>query len=125
MDLMLTEVPLRGETIADLIARSGFEPHGSHGWLDLAVTVLFETSPQRRAYDGLDDDVLDLIEGRAAATPERLGAIDDAQTDLRVDALRFAARAGYALGLYAHLPEAERVARARLLAGRLRVRSAA
>lgn len=123
MDLTLTEMPPRGVTIADLVELSGCQAQRPLDWLELAVLVLWETSPQRRAYDGLDADVLDLLEGRTQATPDRLGAIDDAQTSFRVDALHFAARAGYALGLHADLPEAERVARARELAGRLRVRA--
>jgi hypothetical protein len=41
---------------------------------------------------------------------------DNRATDELVDAMRFVGRAAYAIGRYPHLPEPERVARARALA---------
>jgi hypothetical protein len=96
-----------GDTIAHLLDRSGSEAPEPLGWLDLAVQQLWEESPQRRAYDALAADV-----------PERFS---DDLTAFGLDAVRYAARAGYVLGSCALLPERERVAVAKEMAGQIGV----
>lgn len=113
--------PFEGETFATLVDRSGSEPTGSRSRLDLVISTLWDESPHRRAYARLGADVLELIKQDEPVSVDVLTEIDNRHIDLECDAVAFAGRVGYALGRYAHLPEAERVARARGYAGLLGV----
>jgi hypothetical protein len=105
-----------GETIADVVERSGSIADKPYDWLELAIQALWEESPHRHAFEQVDEQSVDLVEHGAPVAVDVFGALDDARADQVCAALDYAGRLGYALGRYEHLPEPERIARARALA---------
>lgn len=122
-DLAQGRPPFVGETIAHVLERSGSVPERPYDWLDLVLQTLWEESPQRDEYRIADHQVIDLMEHGAPVSAEVLGRFDNVRIDEVCDATHYAGRLGYALGKYEHLPEAERIARARAFANLIMRRS--
>jgi len=109
--------PFEGETIADVLARSDSLPERPYHWLELVAHKLWAESPHRHAFDRVDNQVFDLLDRGVPVSTALLGSLLDRYSDVEVAAVAYAVRLGYALGKHAHLPEPERLARARALAG--------
>jgi hypothetical protein len=108
--------PFEGETIAEVVERSGAIAEGPYGWLELVVQTLWEESPHRREFEQADHQAVDLLEHGAPVPAEVFGRFDNVRVDEVCAAMDYAGRLGYALGKYVALPGPERIARARALA---------
>src|SRR5262245_29506401 len=99
------------ETIADVVERSGGQPREPFDWLELVALTLWEESPHRHAFDAAADDAIALYkQNRSDARLDNTRVFEVCQ------AISYAVRVGYGLGLLQGLPACEQLAYARALA---------